>query len=119
MSEFPRRQLPVETFPVGEGNSRWSRVVENLEVARDEAAKNIRHWGIPFLIAVGATIGGFEYFADQAGLPTKLVVSVAKETVQRFRTVWQKEHRHLPLARTTLKIIEKHAKSIPLYEEMG
>lgn len=54
------------------------------------------------------------YLAIKAGLPQKLVLRVAAETVQRFRSVWESERKHLPLSTEVVEVISKHAQTIPL-----
>ncbi|HZU50825.1 MAG TPA: type II toxin-antitoxin system HipA family toxin [Sphingomicrobium sp.] len=50
--------------------------------------------------------------ADRAKVPSHLVVSTAKETVERFDDVWIREKSNLPFSRETLAAIEKHRKSL-------
>ncbi|MBU0504444.1 MAG: HipA domain-containing protein [bacterium] len=59
-----------------------------------------------------------EYFAVKTGLPKKLIIDVAKGTVERFNEVWSKEKKHLPINLHTIQMIEKHVKTIPLYSEI-
>lgn len=54
------------------------------------------------------------YFSAKAKLPEKLVLDVAKETVQRFLELWQKEKSHLLLTQENIQTIEKHFGNISL-----
>lgn len=54
------------------------------------------------------------YLAARAGLPRKLVLDTAKDTVKRFHGVWAAEKTHLGLSGKTIAIIESHVKRIPL-----
>jgi len=59
------------------------------------------------------------HFAAKALLPEKLVIDTATETVGRFKDVWQVEKNNLPLAAKVLKMIEAHAPTVPLYDELA
>jgi serine/threonine-protein kinase HipA len=59
------------------------------------------------------------YFANKAKLPEMVVVEAARETVRRFRDVWKREKKHLPLDAHTVREIERHAVRIPLVKEIG
>ncbi len=59
------------------------------------------------------------HLAAKALLPEKFVIDTAKETVRRFKEVWAMEKNNLPLAAKVLKMIEAHAPTIPLYEELA
>lgn len=50
------------------------------------------------------------YLAAKAGLPEKLVLDTAKETVTRFNETWRSEQKHLPLASSVISAIEKNVK---------
>ncbi len=58
------------------------------------------------------------YFAAKAGLPEKLVLDTAKETVQRLREAWKKERKHLPLPTDFIRGIEKNIARIALAGEV-
>ncbi|HBF13178.1 MAG TPA: kinase [Deltaproteobacteria bacterium] len=58
------------------------------------------------------------YLAAKVGLPEKLVLDTAKETVQRFRQVWQKESKHLPLTAHSIRVIEKNFQTVKLAKEV-
>ena len=55
--------------------------------------------------------------AAKAGLPEKMVLDTAKETVARFREAWRSEQRHLPLASGVISAIEKNVKGVRLVKE--
>jgi len=59
------------------------------------------------------------YLAAKAFLPEKLVIDTATETVRRFRETWDAEKNNLPLTKRVMKMIDAHAPTIPLYEEMA
>ena len=50
--------------------------------------------------------------ADRAKVPSHLVVSTARETVQQFDDVWTREKSNLQCSRQTVAAIEKHRKSL-------
>ena len=58
------------------------------------------------------------HLAAKALLPEKLVIDTASETVRRFREVWQAEKNNLPLTEKVTNMIDAHAPTIPLYEEL-
>ena len=59
------------------------------------------------------------HLAAKALLPEKLVIETAKETVQRFKHVWESEKNNLPLAAKVMEMIDAHAPTIPLYTEIA
>lgn len=65
------------------------------------------------------TTDELRHLAAKALLPERLVIGAAAETVQRFKDVWQSEKANLPLAHNVIEAIDKHAPTIPLYEELG
>lgn len=54
------------------------------------------------------------YLAGKAGLPERPVLDAAKETVARFREVWQAEKAHLPHAPEVTKAIDAHLGTLPI-----
>lgn len=52
------------------------------------------------------------YFAAKAGLPEKLVLTTAQQTVIRFQEIWKSEQKHLPLAKSVIAAIEANIKTI-------
>lgn len=58
------------------------------------------------------------YLAAKVGLPEKRVLDTAKETVRRFRQVWQRERKHLPLSAHSIRVIERHVKTVTLVGEV-
>ncbi len=58
------------------------------------------------------------YMSTKAMLPEKLVLKIAKDTVQNFREVWAKEKSNLPINKETVDIISKNTERIRLYQEV-
>jgi serine/threonine-protein kinase HipA len=56
----------------------------------------------------------FDYLAAKAGLPQRLVSTTGLETVERFREVWAKEIRHLPMPAAIRAPIETHMARLPI-----
>ncbi len=63
---------------------------------------------------VDLSLDELAYFAAKARLPETLVLDTARETVQTFHRVWNKERLNLPLTKDWIAIIEEHIRSIPL-----
>ncbi|MEO9338834.1 type II toxin-antitoxin system HipA family toxin [Mesorhizobium sp. SB112] len=57
------------------------------------------------------------HLAAKAELSEKLVLDTARETVERFREVWNAEKANLPMADKVREMIDAHAPSIELYRE--
>ncbi|KOF18514.1 kinase [Ensifer adhaerens] len=57
------------------------------------------------------------HLAAKAELPEKLVLDTARETVERFRAVWETEKNNLPMAAKVRDTIDAHAPTIELYRE--
>lgn len=55
------------------------------------------------------------HLAAKARLPESMVIDTALETVERFRQVWDREKNHLPLARTVIDLVSRHASTVKLY----
>lgn len=53
-----------------------------------------------------------ETIADKARLPSHLVISTVKETVERFDTLWEQETTHLPFSGEVIAAIDKHRKRL-------
>ncbi|MBI4356403.1 MAG: hypothetical protein HY559_00780 [Gammaproteobacteria bacterium] len=76
-------------------------------------------------MCVWCGVGGVEvrsqeqlaYLAAKANLPERLVLDTAKETVNRFKEVWEKEQFHLPLSKKTIAAIHEHSQSIPIMKD--
>jgi len=49
-----------------------------------------------------------ETIADKARLPSHLIVSTAKETVEQFDALWDQEKAHLPFSEEVVAAIDKH-----------
>lgn len=60
------------------------------------------------------TVDELDYLAARARLPRKLVADTARETVARFRELWQAEKAHYPLAAATVAAIDAHLETVPL-----
>lgn len=58
------------------------------------------------------------YMSAKAMLPERLVLKTAKETVERFRDLWEVEKNNLPVNKETIEIISKNAERIRLYHEV-
>jgi len=54
------------------------------------------------------------HLAGKAQLPEALVIDTARETVELFREVWQKEKHNLPLTQEIIEAIEAHVATVPL-----
>lgn len=59
------------------------------------------------------------HLAAKAQLSDKLVLDTARETVERFRSVWNAEKNNLPMAKNVRELIDVHAPSIALYREFS
>ena len=57
------------------------------------------------------------HLAAKAELPEKLVLDTARETVERFRAVWDAEKANLPMAGNVIDAIDAHAPKVELYRE--
>lgn len=55
-----------------------------------------------------------ETIADKARLPSHLVVSTARETVEQFDAVWEHEKAHLPFSGEVVAAIDRHRKHLAL-----
>jgi serine/threonine-protein kinase HipA len=53
-----------------------------------------------------------ETIADKARLPSHLVVSTTKETVEQFDALWDQEKAHLPFSEEAVAAIDKHRKRL-------
>ncbi|ODR99277.1 kinase [Methyloceanibacter methanicus] len=58
------------------------------------------------------TLDELSYLAGKAGLPEKLVLDTAKQTVARFHEVWQAEKDHLPQYKRVTARIDAHLKTL-------
>jgi len=58
------------------------------------------------------------HLAAKAKLPEKLVVDVARETIDRFKQVWAAERTNLPLAKDVRDGVDAHAPRIPIYADL-
>jgi serine/threonine-protein kinase HipA len=54
------------------------------------------------------------YLAAKAGLPERLVLSTAQETVAAFREAWGKERAHLPLHTEIAQVVDHQLEIVPL-----
>ncbi|GAA4187040.1 hypothetical protein [Shinella granuli] len=57
------------------------------------------------------------HLAAKAELSENLVLDTARETVERFRVVWDAEKNNLPMAAKVRDMIDAHVPSIELYRE--
>ncbi len=60
----------------------------------------------------GYTLDELSYLASKAGLPETPVLDTAKQTVQLFHEVWQREKKHLPQAKRVTERIDKHIETL-------
>jgi len=58
------------------------------------------------------------YLSAKAKLPERLVINTARQTVQKFLEVWEKEKTHLLLRNDNIQIIERHFNGILLVKEV-
>ena len=66
---------------------------------------------------VDLSIDELTHLAAKAGLPEKIVIDTAMETVQRFRDAWSREKSNLPIPSSMVEKIDKNARDITLYKE--
>lgn len=66
-----------------------------------------REWG-------SFSYGELEMIADKARLPSHLVVSTAKDTVEQFDALWDQEKAHLPFSGEVVAAIDKHRKRLAI-----
>jgi serine/threonine-protein kinase HipA len=62
----------------------------------------------------GLTMDELAYLAAKAGLPERLVLTTARETVQRFQEAWRTEKTSLPIGKETAGQIDDHLSKLPL-----
>ncbi|MEY9418417.1 serine/threonine-protein kinase HipA [Bradyrhizobium japonicum] len=58
------------------------------------------------------------HLAAKAKISEKLAVDTAAETVQRFKKMWAERKADLPLEKKVVEIVDAHATSIPIYNEL-
>lgn len=59
-----------------------------------------------------------KHLAAKAKLSEKLVLDTAAETVERFKQTWADEKKNLPLEKKVVQMVDAHAASIPVYDEL-
>ena len=59
-----------------------------------------------------------KYLTAKAGAPETLAVNAAKETVERFRSLWPGESKNLPITAEARSKIEAHFASVELFREL-
>lgn len=62
------------------------------------------------------SIDELRYMAAKARIPEKVVVSTALETVDRFRSVWEAEKGHLPLANAVITAVEELFETVAIVQ---
>ena len=62
----------------------------------------------------GYTLDELSYLASKAGLPETPVINTAKQTVERFRDVWEREKSHLPQDKRVTEAIDRHLEKLPI-----
>ena len=60
----------------------------------------------------GYTFDELSYLAGKAGLPETPVLNTARQTVERFHEVWEKEKKNLPQRRRVTERIDAHLKTM-------
>ena len=79
-------------------------------IAEDDSALKFyrsREWG-------SFTYRELEKIADKARLPSHLVVSTAKETVEQFDSLWDEEKAHLPFSEEVVAAIDRHRQCLAI-----
>lgn len=64
------------------------------------------------------SLAELKYFAANAGLPQKLVINIARETIERFYEIWKKEKKYLYLTDHVRQVIDEHLTKVPLIGEI-
>jgi serine/threonine-protein kinase HipA len=54
------------------------------------------------------------YLAARAGLPDRLVLATARDTVSAFRETWEKERSHLPIPNGIGEVIDRQLEIVPV-----
>jgi serine/threonine-protein kinase HipA len=62
----------------------------------------------------GLTMDELAYLAAKAGLPERLVLGTARETVQRFQEAWRVEKKNLPIGNEAIGQIDDHLSKMPI-----
>ena len=62
----------------------------------------------------GFTKDELAWLAARAGLPERLALGAARETVEAFREMWGKERGHLPLRDEIAEVIDRQLGIVPL-----
>lgn len=65
------------------------------------------------------TLDELSCLAARAGLPEKLTLDAARETVARFHDVWTAEKAHLPQNRRVTQAIDAHLERLPIARELA
>ena len=63
------------------------------------------------------SVDELSHLAAGAATPEKPVLDTARETVQRFRDVWQAEKNNLPMAKAVVDAIDNHLPRVPIANE--
>jgi serine/threonine-protein kinase HipA len=58
------------------------------------------------------------HLAAKAKISEKLAVDTAAEIVQRFKKIWSERKGDLPLDKKVVEVVDAHAASIPIYNEL-
>lgn len=62
----------------------------------------------------GFEVDELAHLAAKAGLPERLLIAIARETVARFRDVWAKERGHLPFHAEIARVVDGQLEIVPL-----
>ena len=59
------------------------------------------------------------YMAGKAGLPERLVLNTAKDTINRFFEIWDTEKQNLPLSKRVIEAIQRQTQIVPIAKELA
>lgn len=65
------------------------------------------------------TVDELSHLAVKSGIPKKLVLDTARETVGRFIDLWAAEKTHLPMSKRVSEAIYRHLGTLPILRELG
>ena len=65
------------------------------------------------------TVDELTHLAVKAAIPQKMAIDAAKETVQLFRELWEREAVNLPMSNDVRSAIETHMHTVPILEELS
>jgi serine/threonine-protein kinase HipA len=65
------------------------------------------------------TVDELSHLAVKSGIPKKMVLDTARETVGRFLSHWTSEKSHLPMDAKVRHAIDRHLEGLPILRELG